>query len=65
MSQDLVLQQGESRLQTTCANLWPFSINPTSPLRIDFPWLNPTDLYHRVTCIVLLPGIIVLVLSLV
>jgi hypothetical protein len=52
MSQDLALQQDASRLQTT-ANFWTFSINITSPLRIHFPCLNPTQLYHyRVTCII-------------
>jgi hypothetical protein len=58
MSQDLALQQGASRLQTASANLWTFSINITSPLRIHFPLLNPTELRHyRVTCVILLPNI--------
>jgi hypothetical protein len=51
-------QQGASRLQTTYANLWTFSINITSPLSIHFPLLNPTELRHyRVICIILLPSI--------
>jgi hypothetical protein len=55
MSQDLFLQQGASRLQT---NLWTFSVNIPSPLRIQFPLLNPTELRHyRVTCITVLPSI--------
>jgi hypothetical protein len=41
MFQHLVLQQGASRLQTTSADLWTFSINITSPLRIHFLLLNP------------------------
>jgi hypothetical protein len=58
MSQELALQQGASLLQTTSANLWTFSIYITSPLRIHFPLLNPTDLHHyHVTCIILLPSI--------
>jgi hypothetical protein len=58
MSQDLALQQDSSRLQTTSANLWTFSINVTSPFRIHFPLLNPTELRHyRVTCIILLTRI--------
>jgi hypothetical protein len=58
MSQDLTLKQGASRLQTISANLWTFSINITSPLRIQFPLLNPTELCHyRVTCIILFPRI--------
>jgi hypothetical protein len=69
MSQDLALQQGASRLQTASANLWTFSINITSLLRIRFPLFNPTELRHyRVTCIVLWAGIkfsLVLVLVLV
>jgi hypothetical protein len=45
------LQQGASRLQTS-ANPWTFPMNTTSPLRIHFPLLNPTDLRHyRITCI--------------
>jgi hypothetical protein len=52
------LQQGASRLQTASANLWTFSINITSPLRIRFPLFNPTELrHHRVAYIVLLPRI--------
>jgi hypothetical protein len=40
---------------TTSANAWTFSINITSPLRIHFPLLNPTELHHcRVTCTILL-----------
>jgi hypothetical protein len=58
MSQDLALQQGVSRLQTTSANLWTFLINIPSLLRIHFPLLNPTELHHyRVTCIIFLPRI--------
>jgi hypothetical protein len=58
MSQDLVLQRGASRLQTTSANLWTFPVNITSPLRIHFPLLNPAKLRHyRVTCITELPSI--------
>jgi hypothetical protein len=50
-SQDLAIQQGASRLQTS-ANLRTFTINMTSPLKIHFPLLNPTELRHyRVTCI--------------
>jgi hypothetical protein len=45
MSQDLALQQGASRLQTS-ADLWTFSINITSLLMIQFPLLNPTELHH-------------------
>jgi hypothetical protein len=51
MSQDLSLQQGASRMQTT-ANLWVFSINITPPLKMHLPLLNPAELRHyRVTCI--------------
>jgi hypothetical protein len=58
MCQDLALQQGASRLQTTSENLWAFSVNITSPLRINFPLLIPAGLHHyRVTCIILLPSI--------
>jgi hypothetical protein len=58
MPQDLALQQGASWLQTTSANLWTFSINITSPFRIHFPVLIPTELRHyRDTCIFLLVGI--------
>jgi hypothetical protein len=58
MSQDLALEQGASQLQTTSENLWAFSINITSPLRIHFPLLNPVELHHYcVTCIVLLPSV--------
>jgi hypothetical protein len=54
----LALQQEVSRLETEPANLWTFTINITSPLRINFPLLNPTELRHyHVTCIVLLPRI--------
>jgi hypothetical protein len=35
-SQDLALHQSASRLQTASADLWTFSINMTSPLRILF-----------------------------
>jgi hypothetical protein len=57
MSQDLALEQGASRLQTS-ANLWTFSLNITSPLRIHFPLFNPSELNHyRVACIILLPKI--------
>jgi hypothetical protein len=37
------LQQGASRLQTLCVNLWTFSTNITSLLRIQFLLLNPTE----------------------
>jgi hypothetical protein len=58
MSQDLVLQQGASRLQTTSANLWTFSIIIISPSRVHSPMLNPTELRnYRVTCIILLLGL--------
>jgi hypothetical protein len=58
MSQDLALQQGASRLQTTSENLWRASIDIPSPLRIHFPLRNPTELHqHRVTCINFLPRI--------
>jgi hypothetical protein len=54
MSRDLARQQSASRLQTTTANLWTFSVNITSPLKIHFPLLNPIELRHyRVTCIIL------------
>jgi hypothetical protein len=36
----LTLQQGASRLQITPANFWTFSINLTSPLRINFSLIN-------------------------
>jgi hypothetical protein len=49
MSQDLALQQGASQLQTASADLWRFSINITSPLRILFPLLNPTEFMVPVT----------------
>jgi hypothetical protein len=66
MSQDLSLEQGAWRLQTSSTNLWTFSINITSPLRIHFPLFNPTELYHcRITCIIVLPDIIFLILFLV
>jgi hypothetical protein len=56
MSQDLAFEQGASRLQTS-ANLCTFSIH-TSPLRMHFPLLHPTELRHyRVTCIDLVPSI--------
>jgi hypothetical protein len=45
MSQDVALQHGASRLQTTTANLWTFSINVTSPLRTHFFLFNRTELY--------------------
>jgi hypothetical protein len=55
MSQDLPLRKGAPRLQT---DLWTFSINITSPLRVYLALLNATELDHyRVTCIVVLPGI--------
>jgi hypothetical protein len=58
MSQDLALQRGASRLQTTSADLRTFSRNTTSPLRIHFPLLNPAELRrYRVTCIILLSRI--------
>jgi hypothetical protein len=41
MSQDLAIQHGASRLQTTSANLPTFSINITSPLMIIFLCLIP------------------------
>jgi hypothetical protein len=54
MSRDLARQQGASRLQTTSANLWAFSIHITYPLRIQIPLRNPIKLRHyRVTCIIL------------
>jgi hypothetical protein len=57
MSQDLALQQGASRLQTTPENFGRFQ-NITSSFMIHFPLLNPTELLHyRVTCIILLPRI--------
>jgi hypothetical protein len=40
MSQDLGLQQGASQLQTAFAYIWT---NISSPLRIHFPLLNPTE----------------------
>jgi hypothetical protein len=43
ISQELALQQGASRLQTISESLWTFSINISSPLRIQFPLLNPTE----------------------
>jgi hypothetical protein len=53
LSGDLALQQGASRLQTASANLWTFSINITSPLRLHFPLLIPTELQHyHVTCMI-------------
>jgi hypothetical protein len=58
MPQDLALQQGASQLQTTSADLWTFSVNIASPLRIHFHLLNPTELcQYRATCIVLLSSI--------
>jgi hypothetical protein len=39
MPQDLALQQGASRLQTTSAHLWAFSVNITSPSRVHFACL--------------------------
>jgi hypothetical protein len=36
----LSLQQIASRLQTTSADFWTFSVNITSPLSIHFPRLN-------------------------
>jgi hypothetical protein len=54
---DLPRQQDALRLQIS-ANLWTFSINITSPLRIHFLLLNPTELRHyQVTCIILLATI--------
>jgi hypothetical protein len=53
-----MFQQSTSRLQTTSANLWTFSLNITSPLWIHLSLLNPAKLRHyRVTCTVLLPRI--------
>jgi hypothetical protein len=46
MSHDLALQQDASQLQIASADLWAFSINIISPLRIRFPLLNPTELRH-------------------
>jgi hypothetical protein len=43
-SQDLALQQGTSQLQTASTDLWTLLVNITSPLRIHFPLLNPTEL---------------------
>jgi hypothetical protein len=43
MSEDLALQQVASQLPTAFADLWTFSINIPSPLRIIFPLLNPTE----------------------
>jgi hypothetical protein len=61
MSQDPALQQGVSQLQTSEV-LWMFAINIISPLNIDFPFLNPSELHHyHVTCIILLPSIKILV----
>jgi hypothetical protein len=58
VSQDLALQQVVSRLQTASADLWTVSINITSPFRIHYPLLNPTELRHyRITFIILLPSI--------
>jgi hypothetical protein len=52
MSQELAVQQGASRLQTS-ANLWTFSINMTFHLRTHFRLLNPTELrQYRVTWII-------------
>jgi hypothetical protein len=57
MPQDLALQKGASLLQTS-TNFWTFSVNISSPLRIYFSLLNPTELRrHHVTCIVLLSSI--------
>jgi hypothetical protein len=53
MSQGLALQQGES-LQKASVN--SFRKNIISPLKMHFPLLNHTELCHRVSCIVLLPG---------
>jgi hypothetical protein len=58
MPQDLALQNGASRLETTSANLWTFSVNTVSSLRIYFPLFNPIELHHyRVTSTTLLPRI--------
>jgi hypothetical protein len=58
MPQDLTFQQGASQLKTSI-NFWTFSTNTASPLRIQCPLLNPTELLHyHVTCIILLPRII-------
>jgi hypothetical protein len=57
MSQDIELQQVASQLQITSADLWTFSINITSPLRIHFPLLNATELRHyHITYNILLPS---------
>jgi hypothetical protein len=57
MSQRLALQQGSSRLQTPSEDLWAFSVNMTSPLRINFALLNPTESHqYRFTSIILLPS---------
>jgi hypothetical protein len=56
-TRDLSLQQDASRLQTS-ADIWSSSRKATSPLRMHFPLLNPTELYdYRVTCTVVLPRI--------
>jgi hypothetical protein len=56
--QDLVFQQSASQLQTTFANLWTFSVNVTSPLRVHFSLLNPTEICHyHVNCIILMCSI--------
>jgi hypothetical protein len=58
VAQDLDLQEGASRLQTTSANLWTFLTNITSPLRTHFALFNPTGLCHyHVILIILLPKI--------
>jgi hypothetical protein len=68
MSEDS-LQQRASRLHTS-TNPWTFSIH-TSPLRIHFILLCPTELRHyRVICIILLHStkyylVLVLILALV
>jgi hypothetical protein len=57
MSQSGV-QEVASLLQTVSDNLWTFSINMTSRLRIHFLLHNPTEVHHyRVACIILLPRI--------
>jgi hypothetical protein len=58
-SQDLALQQGASRLQTTSASLDVFNkYNITLEDIKYFPLLNPTEWrHHRITCIILLSTI--------
>jgi hypothetical protein len=48
MSQDLAFQQGASELQT-----FGRLKKKTSPLRIHFVWLIPTELHHLFFCLTL------------